>query len=72
MRKSSLPAFLPFPALFSKDNFVRVIKSRDCVKDSELLKSLSVLEGQCRKTLSQMPNFRLFQTERNCRRQFQI
>ena len=30
-RKCWLPAFSPFPIMFSKDLFVRVVKSRDCV-----------------------------------------
>ena len=30
-RKCWLPAFSPFPTMFSKDFFLRVVKSRDCV-----------------------------------------
>ena len=30
-RKCWLPAFSPFPTIFSKGLFVRVVKSRDCV-----------------------------------------
>ena len=33
-RKWWLPAFSPFPTMFSKGLFVRVIKSRDCVVKS--------------------------------------
>ena len=30
--KCWLPAFYPFPAMFSKGSFCRVVKSRDCVR----------------------------------------
>ena len=30
-RKCWLPAFSPFPTMFSKGFFIRVVKSRDCV-----------------------------------------
>ena len=50
----------PIPKMFSKASFLRVVKSRDYV-------IMSLIQ---RLTLSQMTNFRLFQTERVCRRQF--
>ena len=31
---AGLPAFSPFPAMFSKGFFLRVVKSRDCVVKS--------------------------------------
>ena len=34
VRKCWLPAFSPFPTLFSKGCFLRVVKSRDCVVKS--------------------------------------
>ena len=33
-RKCWLPAFSPFPTIFSKGLFCRVVKSRDCVVKS--------------------------------------
>ena len=33
-RKCWLPAFSPFPAIFSRGFFFRVVKSRDCVVKS--------------------------------------
>ena len=51
------PAFSPFPTEFSKALFLRVVKRQDCGKGL---------------THYQTTNFRLFQTERICRRQFQI
>ena len=35
-RKCWLSAFAPFPTLFSKDFYLRVVQSRDCVVDSEI------------------------------------
>ena len=51
--------------MFSKGFFHRVAKSRDCVVKCQLYTNQS-------KALSnfQMTNFRLFQTERVCKRQF--
>ena len=47
-------------ALFSKDYFHGVVKNQDCMVKTQPL------------THYQMTNFRLFQTERVCRQQFQI
>ena len=33
-KKNLLPAFSPFPTMFSKGYFLRVIKSQDCVVKS--------------------------------------
>ena len=57
-RKCWLPAFTTFPILFSKAFYLRVVKTRD-----SMVTSL---------TLSQTRNFRHFQIESVCRRQFQI
>ena len=57
-KKNRETAFTPFPTLFPKAFFVRFIKSRD--------------RGGKQFTHYQTTNFRLFQTERLCRRQFQI
>ena len=64
--------FAPFPTMFSKGFSLRVIKSQD--------PGTGLNDKQWQKedyfdqllTLSQTTNFRLFQTERVCRRQFQI
>ena len=36
-RKCWLPAFSPFPTMFSKDFFHWAVKSRDCVVKSKLI-----------------------------------
>ena len=67
MRKCWLPQFSPFPTMFSKAFSFRVVKNRDCVvKNSATSAVLITL------TRYQTTNFRLFQTERVCRRRFQI
>ena len=40
-RKCWLPAFSPFPTMFSKDFFLGVVKSRDCVAKGELLSQVT-------------------------------
>ena len=37
---AGLPAFSPFPTMFSKVFFLRVIKSRDCVLKSQVKQNL--------------------------------
>ena len=56
-RKCWLPAFSPFPTVFSKGFLLKIFKSGLCGK------GLSI---------SQMMNFEIFEIERVCRRQFLI
>ena len=49
------------PQCFQKTSYTELLKSQDCV----VVKALDYIL-----TLSQTKNFRLFQTERVCRRQF--
>ena len=73
MRKHCSPAFSPFPIMFSKGFFFRVIKSQNCVVKGHL-QSFSLGLGTVITFLThdQTTNFRLFQTERVCRSQFQF
>ena len=54
-RKCWLPAFSPFPYMFSKGSFLRVIKKWDCV-----------VKGEC---LIKQQNFRMNQIQSICRQQ---
>ena len=54
MRKCCLPAFSPFPSMFSKAYFIRVVKSQYCVVKSQshnhlmlIISSSSFFEGIC-------------------------
>ena len=57
---AGLLAFSPFSSMFSNGLSLRVVKSQDC----------EIKELNAHLTLSQTTNFRPFQTERVCRRQF--
>ena len=73
-RKCWLPAFSPFPAMFSilskREIIVLAIFFLSSANVFNFRKSNS-LSFDKDLTLSQTTNFRLFQTERVCRRQFQ-
>ena len=59
-RKYWLPAFSPFPTMFSKSYLFKIVKSKDCV-----IKSLKQrVVGSFRRQILDS------QTERVCRRQF--
>ena len=50
-RKCWLPAFPPFPIMFSKGSFFRVVKCRDCVRKTVIMKI---------KKTDQLVNLRVF------------
>ena len=62
-RNFSLRTFTTLPTLFLKDLYCRNVKSRPCLRKGKSSNPL---------THYQTTNFRLFQTESVCRRQFQI
>ena len=42
-RKGWLPAFSPFPAMFSKGYFLWIVKSQDCVSRVNMFKGFSLV-----------------------------
>ena len=76
-RKCWLPAFSPFPTVFSKGYCLRVIKSRDCVVKSQtpFFQNVANLLWTVLKGIHiSLPNSKIvdFQIETNCRRHFKM